>query len=264
MRGYPSITKFVLVAGAVLLSIASASARSAETSTRVAEQTVYLHQAIDGFHRIAIFGNLGGSELLVLDPNTCSVNEFGDTQICTRIALVERRIRLIDTGRPDPANLGRTQYLLEGSGLPNPLFLVVWPDPSRPKRLVHNNRGPDAPRPVTLEPLVWSRDGAVKTASVTECRGRYRAFQTAGEVFVIASGSHPTGGYTTYLEELPITVFPPEFRLICIPPAGPATQVVTPFLAIARFPAGEPVEKVVAHDSAGAHEVTVDQDEAKE
>lgn len=238
----------------------SATTSHAVAADKISAQTVYLHDAIEGFHRISIFGELGGKGTLILNPNTCSTNEFGDTVVCTRIAEMVVNITIKDTQQPDPAHLGRKLYSLEGTGLSNPLLLVRWPTAGRPARLIYNNRGPDAPRPITLEPLVYSTERAKDALAAVElCAGKYTAQQVPGSVVVFATGLHPTAGYQTFFDELPITVFPPEFRLMHIRPTGPAAQVVTPFHVHTSFPAKDKVERVIIHDADGKHEVAVEQ-----
>lgn len=242
---------FVLVAGGVE---ADDTATMAE---HFAYRTVYLQEAIDGFHQIAIVGFAGGAGIVELDPNTCTINEFGDTQICTLIAKVERRIRIRDTGIVDPFGMGRRLYQLDGTGLPNPLLIMLPEGEHEAARLIHNNRGPNAPRAVTLERLVWN--SVEKDGHNVRCVAHYVSVQLAGQVFVAAAGTHPTSGYHTSLVELPITVYPPQFRLVCVPPSGIVTQQITPFMVTASFPAQQSVSQVVVWDAAGRHEVNVRQ-----
>src|SRR5439155_10173509 len=157
--------------------------------SRISAQTVYLHDPIEGFHRIAIIGELGGKGTLILNPNKCSTNEFGDPEVCTRIAETVVPITIKDSNKPDPAHLGRKLYSLDGTGLGNPLLLAIWPDPHRLTRLIYNNRGPDAPRPVTLEPLVYTSEGDKSGRSggpgtIELCAGAYTAQQVPGAVLI--------------------------------------------------------------------------------
>jgi hypothetical protein len=246
------------------IGTAQAQTEYRRAPSRISAQTVYLYDAIEGFHRIVIIGDLGGKGTLILNPSKCSTNEFGDPEVCTRIADTTVPITIKDTNKPDPAHLGRKLYSLEGTGLGNPLLLVVWSDLHRPARLIYNNRGPDAPRPITLEPLVYTTE-ADKTSrtstsgAVVLCAGTYTAQQIPGSVIILATGLHPTAGYQTFFEELPITVYPPEFRLMHIKPVGPAAQIITPFFVHASFPAKDKVERVIIHDATGRHEVRVEQ-----
>jgi hypothetical protein len=149
---------------ALVLSAAVVSGSRAVSAAPFAAQTVYLHQGIEGYHRITIQGELDGAGTVSLDPNTCSVDEFGDTAICTEIAPTIVSITLQDTQKADPDGLGRKLYLLVGAGLQNPLFVVVWPTADHPPRLIYNHRGVNAPVPITLEPLAMA---AVASAAPT-------------------------------------------------------------------------------------------------
>lgn len=244
----------------VAFAFVAACASFAFGQSHFAAQSVYLHEPIQKYHRVSITGTLGGDGVLILNPNACQLNEFGDPTVCTLIAETEVAIKITDTKKPDPENLGRMLYELEGADLGNPLYLVVWPDPQWPARLVYNDRGPNAPRPITLEPLVY-------TASAGRgelCMAQYNAIQAGGEVVLFATGVHPTAGYQVSFRKLAITVFPPEFRLEHVAPSGPTAQVITPFSESTRFPATEPVERVVVHDAKGRHEVPVAADEGRD
>ena len=85
------------------------------------------------------------------------------------------------------------------------------------------------------------------------------ASQIPGRVVLKASRSKPTPGHEVRFEESPLTVFPPEFSLVLIPPAGIVQQVITPFEADTFFAATERVKTVKVPDAAGRHEVPVDQ-----
>lgn len=226
----------------------------------ISYQTVYMHQPIEGYHRIAIVGQLDGDGTLILNPNKCSVNEFGDPTVCTRIAETSVPIKIKDSNKPDPANLGRKLYALEKTGLPNPLFLMKNADPSRPARLIYNHRGEQAPVPITMEPLVYSTNREVKgSANAQPCHGKYSAQQVPGMVLIFGFGAHPTSGFSTFFGELPITIYPPEFRLMHIKPAGSAAQVITPFLVHTHFNADDKIERIFITDADGRHEVPVEQ-----
>ena len=85
------------------------------------------------------------------------------------------------------------------------------------------------------------------------------ASQIPGRVVIKASGSKPTPGHEVRFEESPLTVFPPEFSLVLIPPTGIVNQVITPFEVDTFFAATERVETVKVTDAVGRHEVLVDQ-----
>lgn len=91
------------------------------------------------------------------------------------------------------------------------------------------------------------------------CEGKYSAQQVPGAVFIFATGAHLTAGYDTYFEQLPIDVFPPQHKLMHIKPDGAVSQVITPFLVFASFPAKDKIEQIVIHDANGEHKVKVEQ-----
>jgi hypothetical protein len=86
----------------------------------------------------------------------------------------------------------------------------------------------------------------------------YHAEQVPGMVILNAYGEHPTSGWTTFFEQLPIKIWPPQFRLVCIPPSGASADVITPFEARTCFRAGDRVEAVTVHDADGSHEIPVE------
>ncbi len=91
------------------------------------------------------------------------------------------------------------------------------------------------------------------------CEAAYFAQQVPGAVILIATGTHPTPGFKTYFEQLPITIFPPQHRLMHIKPTGIVAQVLTPFVVYTSFPADDKVEEVVIHDASGEHKIKVEQ-----
>lgn len=92
------------------------------------------------------------------------------------------------------------------------------------------------------------------------CTGvTYSAEQVPGQVIIHAYGEHPTGGWTTRFEQLPIEIWPPQFRLVCTPPDGPVPDVISPFSVWTAFGAQDRVDEVTVHDGDGEHVVPVDQ-----
>jgi hypothetical protein len=55
------------------------------------------------------------------------------------------------------------------------------------------------------------------------------------EVFIQASGVHPTSGYEVFFQKSLIDVYPPEFSLWHIKPSGPVLDVITPFSKFTGF-----------------------------
>src|SRR3569623_2468118 len=142
----------IAVAGLLLAAGLMVPARAKEPE-KISLQTVYLRDPIEGYHHVAIVGELDGDGILYCDQNTCSVNEFGDSTICTAIGNAPVKVAIKDTQKSDPSKRGRKLYALEGAGLKQPLFLVVSPDSSQPARLVHY-RAANAPLAIPLEPRI--------------------------------------------------------------------------------------------------------------
>jgi hypothetical protein len=226
--------------------------------SRIAAQSVYLQTPVEIFHKVTVIGDLDGKGTLILDPNECQINEFGDREACTEIQSIIIPILIKDTKKADQLNIGRRLFSLESPKLRNRWLLVVHQDKHRPARLVFNDRGPGTPRPISLEPLVYGeRHGAgqVELCSATS----YSAQQVPGSVLIFASGMHPTNGYTTYFQQLPPDVYPPEFNLMHTKPDAQAGDIIAPFIVYTAFPAKQKVEKVTVYDAKGKHEVAVEQ-----
>lgn len=62
---------------------------------------------------------------LGLDPNTCTLNAFGDREICTLIATFGIEVEVERLEVDDPADLGRRIYSVRGENLPPELRMVV-------------------------------------------------------------------------------------------------------------------------------------------
>lgn len=59
------------------------------------------------------------------DPNTCTTNDFGDREVCTKMAIRKTNLRGSRARTEDPKRAGRRIYLLSDHQLPQPLHLVV-------------------------------------------------------------------------------------------------------------------------------------------
>ena len=69
---------------------------------------------------------LNGS--LYLDPNTCSLNAFGDREMCTRIAVRSIRVTATRMRLADPKDLHRLYYALHSEELPTgTVALIMYP-----------------------------------------------------------------------------------------------------------------------------------------
>ncbi len=237
------------IVGAILTSGANAQ------GPEVALHTVYLQDPIGRAHQISFRGELGGEGEVTLDGNTCTVNQFGDPEICTEIAFQPIPVKAVQLRLADPTGAGRRIYRLSGELEPAgaEYFLIVPRRRSEPHRLVVD-LGQDRRRVVTLELMTspQSKPELCKNAN-------YEAVQSDGKVTILANGEHPTAGWKVAFEQLPIEIFPPQYRLVCFPPGGIVAQVITPFETTTSFAADNPVKQVVVHDNKGQHKIAVQQ-----
>jgi len=96
------------------------------------------------------------------------------------------------------------------------------------------------------------------------CSAKYAATQLqipdgARQVWILAIGEHPTSGYEVHFTQSPLDVFPPQFAFWHTKPTGIVLDVITEFSKFTGFDADQTVDKVVVADSAGDHEVPVQQ-----
>ncbi|WP_169981155.1 zinc metalloprotease [Tautonia rosea] len=87
----------------------------------------------------------------------------------------------------------------------------------------------------------------------------FRASQSLGRVTIYAEGEHATAGYEVFFQQLPIRVWPPQYRLWHIEPTGTPANVVTPFVESTSFDAAEAVDMVIVYDAGGQNEIPVEQ-----
>jgi hypothetical protein len=104
-----------------------------------------------------------------------------------------------------------------------------------------------------------SKSSKIPKANLSLCAGSYAATRIAQTVIVSASGVHATSGFSVFLDQTAIDVFPPQFALWHKAPTGPVLDVITPFSVSAHFATADSVKAVVVHDAAGAHTVRVGQ-----
>lgn len=146
-------------------------------------RTAYLSQPIEQFHRLSLDGELGGKGRLSLDPNGCSVTEFGDTGICTKIAETVRDVTLRQEQSPDPTGAGRRLYQIEGAGLAAPIRLVTPPaSGGGAYRLVYGMGGASPVVVVTLEATASAKGTPPEGGSANGEGGVAPANQKRGSV----------------------------------------------------------------------------------
>ncbi|MFZ0523888.1 MAG: hypothetical protein WAL95_22880 [Candidatus Acidiferrales bacterium] len=77
------------------------------------------------------------------------------------------------------------------------------------------------------------------------------------QIWILAKGEHPTSGYEVTFHQAPLDVYPPEFSLWHLKPAGRSLDVITPFAKFTSFDARGKVEKVTVVDAGGRNAVPV-------
>jgi hypothetical protein len=133
----------------------TAFAQDVTDSIEIALKTVYLHEPLERAHMVVIIGkfdNRGGKGKLTLEPNICSLNDFGDFTACTEMAVRAYEVTFQLINIPDPSGKGRRLYEISGPPLANRLFLVVPKENCPGFCLVSKDRG-GVKRVVTLEPF---------------------------------------------------------------------------------------------------------------
>ncbi|MEZ4296645.1 MAG: hypothetical protein R3B70_16885 [Polyangiaceae bacterium] len=124
-------------AGEMNVGVTSPSGRRAWKS-HLRLESAYLSSALElgpgepGAHAVelSVDGWLGQEALrgqLVIDPNACDVNDFGDRVARTRLPARSYSIALTRLRAEDPAHEGRRLYAITGKGLPEGLTLVLHP-----------------------------------------------------------------------------------------------------------------------------------------
>tara|TARA_R110002095_G_scaffold154388_1_gene134177 strand:- start:4335 stop:5174 length:840 start_codon:yes stop_codon:yes gene_type:complete len=119
-----------------LLQEEQSTGGSNETGKRRHLESTYQTAPLDfgisagnGFRFISLIGTIADEKMidLTLNPNTCSLNEFGDQTICTKIANTHLKVKLEPVRTPDPLKLGRKIYRLDSNEFPRSLvvYLIV-------------------------------------------------------------------------------------------------------------------------------------------
>lgn len=89
---------------------------------RLALVSMYLHQPVLGVHGIALELEASSPDHLTgkarLDPNTCTLDLWGDRGACTLIAFMEPEVEATKMTTEDPQRLGRVHWSLQFDGMP--------------------------------------------------------------------------------------------------------------------------------------------------
>ncbi len=112
-----------------------------------AEKTIlsseYLSETSFSGHRLTLFQDSelkDGPAILIVDPNGCSLNQFGDPEICTLIAPTAIKCELKAIKLADPLKLGRVVYDIIIPGSTSQNNLIASTDPGIGFRLVISDR----------------------------------------------------------------------------------------------------------------------------
>jgi len=92
-------------------------------------------------------------------------------------------------------------------------------------------------------------------AEAPKPKADYAATRKGATITVTASGTNPTGGWKNVLNAVGTKAGGTEFAFAQLSPAGPATQVITPFSVSASVDSD--AKSVIVVDAAGRHEVPV-------
>lgn len=111
-----------------------------------------------GARGITLIGTIADQETIILslDPNACSLNEFGDRDGCTRMALTNLKVKLSQIRLADPLKLGRQIYRIESKQFPKSLivYLIVPKSESGYRLKVENANSDDFVVPLEINPAV--------------------------------------------------------------------------------------------------------------
>lgn len=102
--------------------------------------SAYLPTSVAGGNLISIKGEIrgqAGKATLVVDPNSCGLDEFGDRTICTQIAPLPQQVSLQQLRTKDPTGKGRRLFSLTGQEFKGKFTLVVPRRPNGTYRLLH-------------------------------------------------------------------------------------------------------------------------------
>jgi hypothetical protein len=236
--------------------VGTAPARAADWPRNVVLMSEYLSHQIEGYTQITFAGKIedtGGSGELTLDPNACSLNQFGDKEICTLIAPTVRTVKLQRLRTADPAGLNRRLYSASGTGLSNrnPIVFVVPDALDGHYRLVYSTRNGQR-HVVPLERRTYTvaaKADADKATDRSPCRALARTVdgETAqakvvpgfvnGTYILIVQGKVPIANATVKLHPVVYTRKPEYWRIHVLQCVG---DVVLP--AIGEYTASLPID----------------------
>jgi hypothetical protein len=120
----------VLGLTSLVLSVAAVSSLNGDERMGyiLDHKTLYIAPDIGGAHRFELKGGINGDAgagTLIVDKNTCKLNEFGDRTVC---ALAEYPPGKVDFSRlrlADPAMQNREVYSVGGPGVPKGFVMTL-------------------------------------------------------------------------------------------------------------------------------------------
>jgi hypothetical protein len=231
-----------------------------EEKSQLSLRSTYLTDPVGEGRLVRLVGTLSGDAQLTLDGNICTMNRFGDVVGCTEKYYRPYSVRLIRLPVPDPRDQDRHLYRIEGEIQPKyfELLLVVPADREGGYRLVviDHSRADGNVRAIELKP-----DNDKPTGDEPKlCKHvTYKARQSGDRVMLTAQGEHPTAGWKSTFEPLPLDIHPIQYRLVCSQLSGTAAQVITPFETGVTIIADRHVQHVIVRDGDGTHRVRVEQ-----
>jgi len=114
-----------------------------ESVHSIAAESFYLDQPLGkDFHRVSLLGNLdSGKGVLVLDPNTCTLSQFGDPENCTKIAPTTEEVTFKREEVKDTSGNGRLLYRITGCDVLKDLHIVLSTEKTPQALIVNANSG---------------------------------------------------------------------------------------------------------------------------
>lgn len=246
-------------------------------------RTAWMSHPLEGAHRIFLVGHLTGPMAggnLLLDPNVCGLDLFGDETICTLMAPRAMPVTFHQLKIKDPQGRGRAVYeIVPKSGqLANRLYVIVPHQLQDSWRLVSQDRS-GTTRVITLENwdtpttrdsetgdlvTLGNKDLPVLTSGVGSGwelarSDRLSAQQVPGMVLIKAEGTLPNPGYEVKFVRLPMSIWPPRHALMWKASSEPGIQPTQDYIVWTAFPAEEKIDVVTVVDSRGRREIHVEQ-----
>jgi hypothetical protein len=128
------------VAFGMIAVTAVEAAQPVQGARRISLRSGYLAAPLGQFRQFTLTAELAGGQgsgVLTLDPNTCTLDEFGDPAGCTRMAVTKAQVQLTRLRIADPRGQNRQLWTVSGSPLSGTLTLAAPASSTGPHRLIH-------------------------------------------------------------------------------------------------------------------------------